>query len=75
VDGGIVLLVLNLGTGWGWVVKATSQPLYPQGRASVPIVQEAGRPPGPVWTATGNRKPRAPTEFRTPECPTRSELL
>ena len=57
------------------IVNATSQPLYPRRGASVPIVQEAGRLPGPVWTATDNRKPRAPTEFRTPDCPARSELL
>ena len=23
---------INLGTGWGWVVNATSRPLYPRGR-------------------------------------------
>ena len=27
----------------GWVVNATSRPLYPRGRDPVPIVQEAGR--------------------------------
>jgi hypothetical protein len=59
----------------GWVVNTTSQPPYLLGGASVPIVQEAWRPPSPVWTAADNRKPLAPTAFRTPECPARSELL
>jgi hypothetical protein len=31
-------------------MNATSRPLYPQGRGLVPIVQEAGWVPGPVWT-------------------------
>jgi hypothetical protein len=28
----------NLGAKWGWVVKATPRPFYPQARDSVPIV-------------------------------------
>jgi hypothetical protein len=37
----------------GWVVNATPQPLYPREEDPVPIVQEAGRVPGPVWTGAG----------------------
>jgi len=46
----------NLGTRWGWVVRATPQPLYP-GKDLVPIVQEAGFAPGPVWTGEENLAP------------------
>jgi hypothetical protein len=38
----------------GWVVNATPRPLYPQKREPVPIVQEAGWAPGPVWTDAKN---------------------
>ena len=40
------LLILNLGTRWGWVVNATPQPLYLQEKASVPSVQDAAQVPG-----------------------------
>jgi len=33
--------VLNLGDRWRWVVNVTSELLYPQERAPVPIVEEA----------------------------------
>ena len=38
----------------------------------VPIVQEAGWAPGPVWTGAENL---APTGFRSPDRPARSESL
>jgi len=38
----------------GWVVNATTRPLYPRERDPVPIVQEAGWAPGPVWTGAEN---------------------
>ena len=41
----------------GWVVNATPQPLYPRERDPVPIVQEAGWVPGPVWTGMENLAP------------------
>ena len=34
----------------GWVVNATPRPFYPRERDPVPIVQEAGWAPRPVWT-------------------------
>ena len=40
------LFILNLGARWGWVVNATTQPLNPQGRAPVPVIEEAGFDPG-----------------------------
>ena len=42
------------------------------GKDSVPIVQEAGWAPGPVWTSTENL---APTRIRFPDRPARSDSL
>ena len=42
---------------WGWVVNATPRPLYSPGKDPVPIVQEAGWGPGPVWTGAENLAP------------------
>ena len=44
----------NLGARWVWVVNATAQPLYPRERDPVPILQEVGWAPGPVWTGAEN---------------------
>jgi hypothetical protein len=38
----------------GWLVSAAPRPLYPRGRDPVPIVQETGWSPGPVWTGAEN---------------------
>ena len=38
----------------GWVVNATSRLLDPWERYAVPILQEAGWAPGPVWTGAKN---------------------
>ena len=56
----------------GWVVIANPRPLYTQERYPVPIVQEAGWAPGPVWTGAGNL---ALTGILFPDCPARSESL
>ena len=42
------------------------------GNELVPIVQEAGWAPGPVWTSAENL---APTGIRSPDRPARSESL
>jgi hypothetical protein len=55
----------------GWVVKATPRPFYPRVRP-VPIVQEVGWAPGPVWTGAENL---APTGLRSPDRPAISESL
>jgi hypothetical protein len=48
--GGIALLILNLGTKWGWVVSITTRPRFTPGKGPpVPIEQEAGWAPEPVW--------------------------
>ena len=56
----------------GWVVNATARPLFTRERDLVPIVQEAGWTSGSVWTGAENL---APTGARSPDRPTRSELL
>jgi hypothetical protein len=56
----------------GWVVNATPLSLYPRERDPVPIVQEAGWAPGPVWTGAENL---VPTGSRSPDRPARSESL
>jgi hypothetical protein len=54
------------------VVNSTPRPLYRRERDAVPILQEAGWAPGPVWTAAENL---APTGVRSPDRPTRNESL
>ena len=44
----------------------------PPGKDPVPIVQEAGWAPGPVWMGAENL---APTGIRSPDRPARSESL
>jgi hypothetical protein len=44
--------------------------IYPR-ENPVPIVQEAGWAPGPVWTGAENL---APTGIRSPDCPARSSV-
>jgi hypothetical protein len=55
----------------GWVVSATSRPLYPRGWTTVPIL-EAGCSSWPFWTGVENL---APNLVRTPDRPDRSESL
>jgi hypothetical protein len=56
----------------GGVVNSTPRPLYPRERNPVPIVQEAGWAPGPVWTGAENL---ASIGIRSPDCPAHSESL
>ena len=53
------------------MVNATPRPLYP-GKDPVPVVQEAGWAPVPVWTGSENL---VPTGIRSPDRPARSESL
>ena len=64
--------LFNLVGSWGWVVNATPRPLYPHERDPVPIVQDGGWAPGPVWTGAENL---APTGIRSVDRPARSESL
>jgi len=50
VGRGIALLFHDRGTRRGWVVSSTPQPHFTPGKDLVPILQEAGWAPGPVWT-------------------------
>jgi hypothetical protein len=45
---------LDHGTGKGWGVSVTPRPLFNPGKDPVPIVQEVGWAPGPVWTGAEN---------------------
>ena len=51
------------GTRRGWGVSVTPRLLYTPGKDPVPIVQEAGWAPGPVWRGAENL---APTGTRSP---------
>jgi hypothetical protein len=57
VSGGIAQLFLNLGTRRGCVVNATPRPPLPHWKDPVPIVQEAGWAPEPVWIGAENLAP------------------
>jgi hypothetical protein len=62
-----LLLILYLGTRWGWVVSVTSRPRFPPGRGpSIPIVQEAGWASELVWTQKLEEKSFAPARDWTP---------
>jgi len=47
----IALLFHDCGTRRGWVVSSTPRLHFTPGKDPVPIVQEAGWVPGPVWRA------------------------
>ena len=68
----IAVLFHDHGTGRGWGVSVTPQPLFTPGKDPVPIVQKAGWDPGPVWTGAENL---APTGIRYPDRPARSQSL
>jgi len=55
VGSGIALLFLDRGTRRGWVVSSTPRPQFTSGKDPVPILQEAGWAPGPVWTGGNSR--------------------
>ena len=63
---------MTTGTRRGWGVSVTPRPLFTPGKDLVPIVQEAGWAPGPVWTGAENL---APTGVRSPDCPAHSQSL
>ena len=56
----------------GWVVNVTPRPLFTPGKDPVPIVQEAGWTPGPVWTGAENL---VHIGIRSPDRPARSQSL
>ena len=54
-------------------MSVTPRPLFTPGKDPVPIVQEAGWDPGPVWTGAENLAP--PTGILSPDRPDRSQSL
>ena len=71
VGRGIALLFHDRGTRMGWVVSSMSRPHFTPGKYSVPILQEAGWAPGPVWTGGKSR----PHWDSIPGRPARSQSL
>ena len=58
VGRGIDLLFHDRGTRSGWVVSSTPRPHFTPGKVPVPILQEAGWAPGPVWSGGKSRPHR-----------------
>jgi hypothetical protein len=54
---GIALLFHDHGTRTGWGVSVTPRPFLTPGKVPVPIVQETGWAPGPVWRSAENLTP------------------
>jgi hypothetical protein len=69
---GIVLPFHDHGTRRVWGVSVKHRPLFTPGKDTVPILQEAGRTQGPVWTGAENFEP---TGIRSPDLPARSQSL
>ena len=68
---GIALLFHDRGTRRGWVVSSTPRPHFTPGKDKVPILQEAGWAPRPVWTGGKSR----PHRDSIPDRPARSQSL
>jgi len=65
---GIAPLFHDGGTRRGWVVSSTLRPHFTPGKDPVPILQEVGWDPGPVWTGGKSR----PHRDSIPDRPARS---
>jgi len=57
VGRGIALFLHDCGTRRGWVVSSTPRPHFTPEKNTVPVLQEAGWAPVPVWTG-GKSRPR-----------------
>ena len=64
VGRGIALLFHDRGTRRGWVVSTTPRAHFTPGKDPVPILQEAGWDPGPVWTGGKYRTHRDSEPYR-----------
>ena len=71
VGRGRALLFHDRGTRRGWVISSTPRPHFTPGKEPVPILQEAGWAPGPVWTGGRSR----PHRDSIPDRPARSQSL
>jgi hypothetical protein len=72
VSRGIALPFHDHCTRRGWGVSITPRPLFIPGKDPVPIVEDAGWGPGPVWIGAENL---ATTGIRSPDRPARSQSL
>ena len=63
----IALLFHDCDTRRGWVVSSTPRPHFTPGNVPVPILQEAGWAPGPVWTG-GKSHPHRDSIPDRPAC-------
>jgi len=70
VGRGIALLFHDRGTRRGWVISSTPRPHFNSGKDPVPISQEVGWAPGPVWTGGKSR----PHRDSIPDLPARSSV-
>ena len=69
---GIALPCRDHGTRRGWGISVTPRPLYSPGKDTVPIIQEVGWVPGPVWKGVENL---GHTGIRSLDSPARSQSL
>ena len=58
VGRGIALLFHDRSTRRGWVASSTPRPHFTPAKDPVPILQQAGWAPGPVWTGEKSRPHR-----------------
>ena len=70
VGRGIALLLHDRGTGRGWVVSSMPWPHFTPMKDPVPILEEAGWAPEPVWTG-GKSRPHLDS---IPDRPARSSV-
>jgi len=70
VGRGIALLFHDRNTRRGCMVSSTPRPHFTPGKDSVPILQEAGWAPGPVWMGGKSR----PHRYSIPDRPARSSV-
>jgi len=63
----IPLFFHDRGTRRGWVVSSTPRPLFTLSKDTVPILQEAGWAPEPVW-AGGKSRPHRDSIPDSPAC-------
>ena len=71
VGRGIALLFHDRGTRRAWLVSSMRWPHFTPGKDPVPILQEAGWAPGPVWMGRKSR----PHRDLIPDRPPRSQSL
>ena len=71
VGRGVALLFHDRSTRKGWVVSSMPRLYFTPGKDPVPILQEVGWAPGPVWTGGKSR----PHRDSIPDRPARSQSL